>query len=398
MKTFEILTTQKANAIYRSENLLREGRDLDVKINKLFEIFLYAQEVGFDNHVVFSLRSSPKLKEFLEDLDPDLPLDWSGKSFYGLPELRRQVVETQGYNISEDNICITSGTNEANFLVMMQTVNPGDEVVIDQPSWPQPYEICKALGAKVRVIKRREDQGWGIDLDELDDMVTPNTKLIFVNSPNNPTGAVLDEAEMKRICKIAQKNDAYLLSDEVYRGLEWDGPLSPSAVNYYEKAISTASVSKCLGLQGIRTGWMVSQDKELLYKCLILREDTSEIMNVLGEHIALLALKPGKFEKLLGQAREEGRLGWAIVSDWISKSEVFDWVKPRAGFLSFPRYDLEIGSEEFCKRLLAEPYRTFIQPGISYGFEKHIRVGAGGGETDKIREGLKRIDQFIKNL
>ena len=131
-------------------------------------------------------------------------------------------------------------------------------------------------------------------MDELDDMVSPKTKLIFVCSPNNPSGAVFQEAEMRRICEIARENDAYLLSDEVYRGLEWDAPLSPSAVNYYEKAISGSSVSKCLGLQGIRTGWMATQDKELLFKCLILREDTSEVMNVLGEHIALAALKPGK--------------------------------------------------------------------------------------------------------
>lgn len=371
---------------------------MDVKINKLYEIFLYAQDVGFDYGVTFSLRSSPKLKDFLEDLDPDLPLDWSVQSFYGLPELRRRVVETQGYDVSEDNILITAGTNEANFLVMMQTVEPGDEVIVDQPSWPQPYEICKALGTKVKVIKRREDLGWGIDLDELDDMVTPKTRLIFVCSPNNPTGAVFEEAEMKRICEIAQTNNAYLLSDEVYRGLEWDGPRSPSAVNYYEKAVSASSVSKSMGLQGIRTGWMATQDKDLLYKCLILREDASEVMNVLGEHIALAALKPEKYERLLEGAKEEGRRGWAVVSDWISKSEVFDWVKPRAGYLSLPRYDLEIGSEDFCKRLLAEPYRTFVQPGIAYGCEKHIRLGVGGADVEQIKKGLEQVDRFIQNL
>ena len=371
---------------------------MDVKINKLYEIFLHAQDAGFDYGVTFSLRSSPKLRDFLEDLDPDLPLDWSGQSFYGMPELRKRVVETQGYNVSEDNILITAGTNEANFLVIMQTVNPGDEVVIDQPSWPQPYELCRALGAKVKIIKRREDLGWAIDLDELNDVVSAKTKLIFACSPNNPTGAVFEEGEMKRICEIARSNDAYLLSDEVYRGLEWDGPKSPSAVNYYEKAISASSVSKCLGLQGIRTGWMATQDKELLYKSLILREDTSEVMNVLGEHIALAALKPGKYERLLEGAKEEGKRGWPVVSDWIDRSAVFDWVKPRAGYLSLPRYDLEIGSEEFCKRLLGEPYRTFIQPGIAYGCENHIRLGIGGADLEQIERGLKQIDRFIQDL
>ena len=371
---------------------------MDVKINKLFEIFLHAERVGFDHHVVFSLRSSPKLREFLEDLDPDLPLDWSGQSFYGMPALRERVVETQGYNISKDNILITAGTNEANFLVMMLVVDSGDEVIVDHPSWPQPFELCNALGAQVKIIKRRENQDWSIDLDELDDLASSHTKLIFINSPNNPTGATLSEEEMQKICRIASKNDAYFLSDEVYRGLEWDGPLSPSAVNFYEKAVSASSVSKTMGLQGLRIGWMASQDKDLLYKCLILREDTSEIMNVLGEQVALAALKPGKHERLLAEAKEEGKKGWPVVSDWISSSDVFDWVKPRAGFLSLPRYDLEIDSEEFCKRLIAEPYRTFIQPGIAYGIEKHIRLGIGGGDVNEIKEGLKRIDRFIADL
>jgi hypothetical protein len=371
---------------------------MDVRINKLYEIFLYAQEVGFDYGVTFSLRSSPKLKEFLDDLDPELPLDWSGKSFYGLPELRERVIETQGYNVSADNVLITAGTNEAIFLVLTQTISPGDEVVMDMPSWPMVYELSRAYGAKIKIVKRREELGWGIDLDELNDAVTPDTRLIFVNSPNNPTGAVFNEEEMKQICEIARANDAYLLSDEVYRNLEWEGPPSPAAVNYYEKAISAASVSKTLGLQGIRTGWMATQNRDLLYKCLVLREATSEVMNVIGEYIALAALKPGKYEKLIGEAKEEGNRCWPIVSKWVDKNGVFDWVKPKAGFLCFVKYDLEIGSEDFCKRLLAKPYRTLIQPGISYGFEKYIRLGVGGGNVEEIKKGLEQIDRFVRDF
>jgi aspartate/methionine/tyrosine aminotransferase len=371
---------------------------MDVKINKMYEMFLYAQEVGFDYGVTFSLRSPAKLGDFLADLDPELSLDWSGKSFYGLPELRQRVIETQGYDVPVDNVFITAGTNEAIFLILTQTLSAGDEIVVDQPSWAQVTELSRAYGASIKVIKRREELGWGIDLDELDRLVTPQTKLIFLNSPNNPTGAVFSEEDMKRICEIARKNDAYFLSDEVYRGLEWEGPRSPSAVNYYEKAISAASVSKCLGLQGIRTGWMATRDKDLLYRCLIMREDASEVMNVMGEYIALAALQPEKYASLVAGAKEEGRRCWPLIEAWVAKSEGFEWVKPKAGFLCFVRYDLDLGSEDFCKRLLARPYRTLIQPGIAYGFEGYVRMGVGGGNAEEITNGLARIDQFVTDF
>ncbi len=371
---------------------------MDVKLNKLYEIFLHAQEVGFDCGVTWSLRRSPKLGEFLADLDPELPLDWSAKSFYGMPELRQRVIETQGYDVDVDNVLITAGTNEANFLVITQTVGPGDEVVIDKPGWPQAWSLCEGYGADVKIIRRREELGWNIDVDELDRLVTPKTKLIFLNQPNNPTGAVFTEDEMKRICEIAAKNDAYLLFDEVYRGLEWEGPRCPAAVNYYEKAISAASVSKCLGMQGIRTGWMASHDKDILFKSLVLREDASEVMNVLGEYVALAAFKPGKYEQLLNEALEDGRRCWPLIEEWVNAREDFEWVKPQAGYLCFVKYHLDITSEDFCRRLLAPPYRTLIQPGIAYDEEHYIRLGVGGGDEAEIREGLSRIDQFVADL
>jgi aspartate/methionine/tyrosine aminotransferase len=371
---------------------------MDVKINKMYEMFLYAQEVGFDYGVAFSLRSPAKLGDFLADLDPELSLDWSGKSFYGLPELRQRVIDTQGYDVAVENVFITSGTNEAIFLILTQNISAGDEIVVDQPSWAQVTELSRAYGADIKVIKRREELGWGLDLDELDRLVTPQTKLIFLNSPNNPTGAVFSEDQMKRICDIARKNDAYFISDEVYRGLEWEGPRSPAAVNYYDKAISVASVSKCLGLQGIRTGWMATRDKDLLYRCLIMREDASEVMNVMGEYIALAALQPEKYASLVAGAKEEGRRCWPIIEAWVDRSPNFEWVKPKAGFLCFVRYDLDIGSEDFCRRLLARPYRTLIQPGSAYGFEGYVRMGVGGGNAEEITNGLAQIDRFVADF
>lgn len=371
---------------------------MDVKPNKLFSSFVRALDSGFDYGLTFAFGSSPSLKDFLKDLDLNLKLDWSSKSFYGLPELRSTIVESQGYDLNAENIMITTGTAEANFLAMALLLNPGDEIIVEQPTWPQPYAIAKMTGAKVKAITRREERNWALDMDELEEMVSPNTRVIFLCSPNNPTGAVLDENQVRRLCQIAEKNDTWVLSDEVYRGLELDGPLSPAAVNYYEKAISVASVSKCMGMQGIRTGWIATRDKDLLFNCIALREDTTEIMNVLGEYIALAALKPERQKEFVAKAKSEAKAGWEVVSGWIEKNPYFDWVAPKAGFLSFPRYNLDIGSEEFSKRLLASPYRTFVHPGDAYDIEYHIRVGVGGGSVETIKAGLSKIDSLIEEI
>jgi aspartate/methionine/tyrosine aminotransferase len=371
---------------------------MDVEPNKLFSSFVRALDSGFDYGLTFAFGSSPCLKDFLKDLDPDLKLDWSCKSFYGLPELRSNIVESQGYDLSADHIMITAGTAEANFLTMTLLLNPGDEIIVEQPTWPQPYAIAKMTGAKVKAIKRREEREWALDMDELEEMASPNTQVIFICSPNNPTGAILDESMVRRLCQIAEKNDAWVLSDEVYRGLELDAPLSPAVVNYYEKAISVASVSKCMGMQGIRTGWIATRDKDLLFNCIALREDTSEIMNVLGEYIALAALKPDRQQQFVAKAKSEAEAGWEVVSDWIEKNPHFDWVRPKAGFLSFPHYNLDIGSEEFSKRLLASPYRTFVHPGAAYDIEHHIRLGVGGGNVEIIKEGLAKVDRLIEKI
>ena len=370
---------------------------MKIKLDKWFTAFIYAQAVGFDYSIVESLRTPPKFKEFVHDLDPKLSLNHS-QSLYGLPELRGQIAVTQGYAVSEDEIYITSGTSEANFLVMSQLIDPGDEIVIDMPSWHQPYPLGKALGANIKIIERREELGWGIDLDELKSIVSPACKLIYLCSPNNPTGAIFNESEMKEICDIARANNAYLLSDEVCRGLEWEGPLSPAAVNYYEKAVSTASVSKTLGLEGIRTGWMATRDQQLIDDCVVFRKNTSEIMNVLGEHIALAALKPEKYSKLLAEAKEEGQKNWGIVNDWIGGNKALSWIKPRGGFLGFIKFDLDMGSEEFYKKLLAKPYRTFVHPGSAYEFDKYFSIGVGGLQPEHLREGLRRVEQFIEDF
>ena len=168
----------------------------------------------------------------------------------------------------------------------MQLLQPGDEIVIETPGWPQAEVLARSIGAKIVKVTRREDDGWQLPLDKVAEAVTSKTKMIFISNPNNPTGALLGQGELEDLVRIADHVGAWLLVDEVYAGLEWDGPRAPSIAGMYARGITTGSVSKALGLQGLRTGWLICPDKELVMDAVILRENSSEIMNIMGEVIA----------------------------------------------------------------------------------------------------------------
>jgi aspartate/methionine/tyrosine aminotransferase len=359
-----------------------------------------ALEAQPEASVVHSLAASPRLGDFLDELDPGLILDWSGRSFQGLPELREKVIGQLGYGpaCGVDNVLITAGTAEANFLAISNLVGPGDELIVDVPGWPQPLVLGEALGAVVKKLPRHEDRGWAFDLDELEALVTPRTRLIFICNPNNPTGHLLSEPELHRVVELADRVGAHVLTDEVYRGLEWADRPTLSAAREYERGISTGSVSKALGLQGLRTGWLICRDAQLVFDSVVLREDTSEIMNIMGEVIADIALGELRYPQAIARARQEGSCNLDLLDRFIDDCPALAWHRPQAGLIGFCRLDLSISADAFAERLLGPPWRTFIMSGSAYGFPQHLRLGAGGGDPAALTRGLERMQQLLDTL
>jgi aspartate/methionine/tyrosine aminotransferase len=364
-----------------------------VTLHKLFEYLLETAGAEPPECVLgFSLSQSPTLGDFLPDLSPDLVLDWNGVSFQGLPALRERAIAQAALAglCSLDDVLITAGAAEANYLCFRQLLAPGDEIVTETPGWPQAAVMARGIGADLRLVKRREENGWRLDLDELAAAVTAKTKLIFLSNPNNPTGQLLTEAELHRIAAIADKVGAWLIVDEVYAGLEWEGARAPSIAGIYPRGITTGSVSKGLGLQGLRTGWLICRDRQMVMDAVILRENSSEIMNILGEHIAEIALRPDRLGPALTRARAAGAATLAQLDAFIASQPRLSWVRPQAGLIGLARLKGE-GAEPFARRLLAAPYRTFLLPGTAYDEPAHIRLGVGGGAAVRLDEGLARL-------
>ncbi len=376
-----------------------------VESQKLSEFFNIGRDLGWDVErqawTVNSLNDpegrSYTVGDILEGgISPDLPLVKSGNR-YGFPPLRDAIVRSQFYDLPIENVLVTLGTQMSNFLAFAVGLNAGDEAIIETPSWEQPRVLCEALNVDYKLIRRRPELEWRFDLDELAAMVSPKTKLIYLCHPNNPTGATFSEGELRAICDLAARSGIYVVSDEIYRGLEWSGELSPSIANLYERGIATSSVSKTLGMSGVRLGWLATQDRGFMERCMELKYYiTLHQLSRLDETICLAALQPDKYWQLVRGTMDAARRNFEVVSHWMATNGVFHWVAPAGGFLSFPRYDLDIPSWDLCIQLLREPYRTYLTPGSCYGYEGHVRFGFGPGTAlERIEAGIRQIDRFI---
>jgi aspartate/methionine/tyrosine aminotransferase len=372
---------------------------IGIEGEKLGDWFVYGSERGYEYSLVGVGREALRLGDIVAGLDMDQSLDWGGH-YFGPPQLKERIVATQGYRtVRPEELFLTNGTYEANYAAMLGTVSAGDEVVVEEPSWTQIRLLARSLGATVKVLPLRPENGWKPDPDELQGLLTPRTKVVYLNHPNNPTGSALSDAEMAAIVKVVARNGAYLLSDEIYRGLEWDGPLSASAIDHYERAIVTNSLTKTLGLCGLRLGWLATHDRDARDRAFAVHRYAVMVTNVLGERLACEALDPARFPELLEAGKVTGRRNRALLDEWVRSNELFSWAPPDGGYTSFVRYHGPQSTWDVCQELLEPPYRTYLVPGSCYHdrFDDHIRLGFGGRSARQVPEALARIDQYCQD-
>lgn len=368
---------------------------MKVTIHKLFDYLLETTAAEPPECFIgFSLARSPRLGEFLADLDPEMSLDWNGASFLGLPALRQRVLDQARLGLAPDSVLITAGAAEANYLLFRQLLTDGDEIVTESPGWPQAGVMAKAIGARLVEVPRDEARGWYLDPEAVAAAITPRTRMIFLTNPNNPTGRLIPEDDLRALAALADRHGTWLVVDEVYAGLEWSGPRPPAIAGLTPFGITTGSVSKALGLQGLRTGWMICQTPAVIRDAIILRENSSEIMNSLGERIAEIALRPDRLAQALDRARAEGRETLDRLDRFVEGEPRLAWHRPEAGLIGLARLD-GIEGEALSRRLLADPYRTFLLPGSAYGLRRHIRLGVGGGPEARLEEGLTRLSMLL---
>jgi aspartate/methionine/tyrosine aminotransferase len=313
----------------------------------------------------------------------------------GTLALRSRLAATYA-DCSPENILVTTGAIEANFLLFNVLLEPGDHVVAPYPAYQQLYSVPRALGCDVSLWQIRPETGFRYAVEELEPLVRPDTRLIVINSPHNPTGAVLSAEDLNRVYEMAASVEAMVLSDEAYRWLTVPGgtPPAPPVFDLGLAGISVGTLSKPFGLPGLRLGWLAAP-AEIAAACWALRDYVSLSPGTLNDRLALLALEHRAAIIQRNTAIIQANLGAAQA--WIAeRAGVLSWVPPRAGLLALLRYNLDIPSLELANRL-AEEYGVMLAPGSAFGLEHCLRIGIGQ-DPPVFSAGLQRVSACLADL
>jgi aspartate/methionine/tyrosine aminotransferase len=291
------------------------------------------------------------------------------------------------------NVLVTCGGSEANFISTWALVEPGDEVVFMMPNYMQIAGLAPAFGATTKPLWLRKELQWAIDPDDLKRVVRNKTRMIAVSNPNNPTGAVLDASARGAIVSAAAKVGAWILADEVYRGAEFEGGMTPSFWGSYERVLSTAGLSKAYGLPGLRTGWVVAPP-EMIERLWGYHDYTSIAPTVLTDRLASVALEPTRREWILDRTRKILKQNYPVLKQWLdSHADRFSHVPPKAGAIAWAGLIEGANSARLAEDLRSRK-NVLIVPGEQLGMESHLRFGYGG-DVDHLRRALARLDEFL---
>ena len=284
---------------------------------------------------------------------------------------------------------------EGIFLIMQTILRPGDHVVATFPGYQSLYEIAQANGCQISKWEPDESTRWVFDLNHLENLLRPETRLVVVNFPHNPTGYVPKEKDFKLLVNLIRERGIFLFSDEMYRFLEFrEGSTLPPACQLYEHAFSLFGMSKTFGLPGLRIGWIVSQDKESLGRLIELKDYTTICNSAPSEILSLIALQ--NRELLIQKQKERLISNLEFLDTFMKKFEhYFRWLKPTGGSICFPRM-LNIKSTlDFCDRLVAETGIMLVPSQMFQYGDRHVRIGFG---RENFKEVLTHFGLYLENL
>lgn len=381
-----------SRAKYRKPNDLRPNMGFRMGFNR-FD--LVRGQSAWEDFVDINLSGSGNAALSLNDLSKlgfnlnsikDVPLGYVPTN--GTHPLR-EAVSNLYPGASEESVLVTNGTSEANFLVTQTLLEQGGEVLFQIPNHLQISGLAKNMQRTIRHFPMDPQNGWEPDWDVFEEKLNHDTRLIYVSTPNNPTGYVLNEADIDRIVHAAESVGAYILSDEIFHGTEWNEEPSPTFWGRSDRVIVTSGLSKAYGLPGLRIGWIVGPP-EIVAHCWAYNDFTSTSPGTLSDSIARFALRPENQIKLFEKGREFVKKNRITLNKWIAQfGGQFSYHIPQAGPFALIHIDNAISTVKFSE-ILRVHHSVLLVPGAWLGVDSYVRIGMGVNPEEFLR-GLELI-------
>lgn len=355
------------------------------------------EQMGYGN-IRYNLAESSISDQRFHDLELDLSgVVLAYGDHLGKPELRELIAADAG--LAADHVMITVGAVSALFIIHTVLLQPGDHTVVIHPNYATNVETPRAIGADVDFLRLSFEHGWCVDIAQLERLIRPETKLVSLTTPHNPTGVMLSEADLRSIIQLVEARGCRLLIDETYREMGFSAP-PPIAASLSDRVISVSSMSKSYGLPGIRLGWLICQDTALNEQFLAAKEQIFISTSLVDEEIAYQALR--QKAGFLGRLLAHLKTNFEITRAWMGSQNQpglagFEWVEPTGGSVGFPRIKpgLNVDADEFYKAL--NDGGTFVGPGHWFECDRrHFRLGFGWPTSEELRGGLQGLTRALE--
>ena len=341
------------------------------------------------------------MAELLELADDETRSMWDGLRLgytesTGHPRLRAEIARLYE-SIEADDVLVFAGAEEAVFCLFNTGVETGEHVIVTWPGYQSLYEVARAAGAHVSLHALLEEHGWALDVDRLIRSFRPETRLVVVNAPHNPTGMLPSAEDWRRLAAACAEAGIRLVADEVYRFLEHDGAATlPAGADLDHRAISIGVMSKSFAMAGLRIGWLATRDRSVLERCARMKDYTTICSSAPSEVLALIGLRAR--ERVLRRSREIVAANLALLDDFFARhADTFRWVRPRGGSIGFPRLvpggAAGASADRFAAELV-EKTGVLVLPSSTFGFgDSHLRIGLGRAD---LPEAIAKVDEFLR--
>lgn len=289
------------------------------------------------------------------------------------------------------DVLVVSSAEEGIFVLYHALAGPGDHIIVETPCYESALEVARSTGAEISEWRRRPEDGWAHDVAALEAQLRPRTKIIYINTPHNPTGLLMAAQAFRHVLNLAANKNIFVFSDEVYRELEHDPAARlPAACDVYARAVSLGSMSKTYGLPGLRLGWLATRDASTIQRCLEFRYYTTICNSAPSEFLSALALRHR--EKLVERNREIVLSNLPLLDTFIKeRPDTFSWIKPNASTIGFVRYQREGDVHAFCEELVRRA-GVLLLPGSVYDEPRFIRFGYG---RRNMPQALQRLRDYL---